>query len=190
MPPSLPAGFVDLRTVLPAARFSIGYATPDNFTGAPLPGYGAPGAWMLEGAAESLLALSRGFAAQGFGVEIYDAYRPVRATDAMIRWCETHDATWLLDQGYVSRTSRHNTGNTVDLSLWTLDTGTLLDMGTAWATFHPDSHTVESTGTVLTNRLRLREPMLAAGWQGYSKEWWHFNYVPFNGRPRLDVPYG
>ena len=56
MPPSLPAGFVDLRTVLPAARFSIGYATPDNFTGAPLPGYGAPGAWMLEGAAESLLA--------------------------------------------------------------------------------------------------------------------------------------
>src|SRR5688572_27095691 len=49
-----PEGFVDLAASL---KLEIRYATAENFTGAPLPGYGAPGAWMLAGAAKALAAV-------------------------------------------------------------------------------------------------------------------------------------
>ena len=43
-----PEGFVDLSEHVSGVLLSIGYHVAENFTGAPLPGYGAPGAWMLK----------------------------------------------------------------------------------------------------------------------------------------------
>src|ERR1700722_8563553 len=48
-----PAGFVDASKIA-GVRIHIGYATAENFTGAPLPGYAAAGAWLLAPAAEAL----------------------------------------------------------------------------------------------------------------------------------------
>ncbi|MFO0637369.1 MAG: M15 family metallopeptidase [Nannocystaceae bacterium] len=70
-----PVGLVDLRAALPQARFAIGYATADNFTGAPLPGYEAPGAWAHPALAAALVEVDRALVREGLGLLIYDAYR-------------------------------------------------------------------------------------------------------------------
>ena len=54
-----PDGWVDLRDVVPGIRLDIRYHTADNFTGAPLPGYGAPGAWLLAKPAQALAAVQQ-----------------------------------------------------------------------------------------------------------------------------------
>lgn len=184
-----PEGFVDLRAAMPTAQLDIGYHRADNFTGGPLPGYGAPGAWLRAEAAASLAEVHDALAAQGYGLRVYDAYRPKRASQAMVAWAERTGQQWVLSQGYVARYSGHNRGNTVDVTLFRLADGAPVDMGGPWDAFAKISHTRSVTGVSLQNRLALRDAMVAAGWEPYSKEWWHFRY-PMEGAAARDVPYG
>lgn len=181
-----PDGLVDLRDD-PDLRFAIRYATDDNFTGAPLPGYEAPGAWMTPAAAEALGAVADDLAPAGLQLLVYDAYRPVRATEAMVAWTERVGRQDLVRDGYIAARSGHNRGHTVDLTLVDPD-GTPLDMGTPWDTFSAASHTENATGPALANRHRLRDAMVARGFRPYSKEWWHFGFRDPTAVPR-DVPY-
>jgi D-alanyl-D-alanine dipeptidase len=184
-----PPGFVELAAAVPGIRLEIGYHGASNFTGAPLPGYGAPGAWLMAHVAEDLAKIQREIAPRGLGLLCYDAYRPRRATHAMIHWAEQNGRAYLLDDGYIARRSRHNVGATVDVTLADLATGRPLDMGTAWDTFIPASHTANATGAAAESRALLHGLMIAHGWQPYSKEWWHFRFLAADGPPR-DVPYG
>jgi len=183
-----PPGFVDLRRTLPTACFTPGYAAADNFTGAPLPGYAAPGAWLLTAPAAALTEVQASLARDGLRLLIFDAYRPRRASEAMVTWAERSGQRELLRAGYIARRSGHNHGHTIDLGLATADC-TPLDMGTPWDTLDPRSHTAAATGEPRKNRHRLLRAMRAAGFHDYPKEWWHFNFPLPNTRPR-DVPYG
>src|SRR6266550_4731406 len=60
------------------------YATSNNFTGSPLPGYLANRAYLRREAAAALARVQRGLRPRGLGIKIFDAYRPVRATLAMV----------------------------------------------------------------------------------------------------------
>jgi zinc D-Ala-D-Ala dipeptidase len=187
-----PTGFVDLRRRLPEARFAVGYATSANFTGAVLPGYGAPGAWLRTTAADALALAQADLREKGLNLVVYDAYRPLRATRGMVAWAERTDQVFLLDQHYVSRYSGHNRGNTIDLSVEVLATGHELDMGTPWDTLNESSHTRNATGKALENRLLLKAILERRGFRNYWKEWWHYTFVE-EGEPELphrDVPYG
>lgn len=183
----LPAGFTDLAT-LPGVRFEIAYATPANFTGAPLDGYGCGGAWLRAEAATALATVEAALEADGLGLLVYDAYRPARASRAMVDWATAADRLDLLTDGYVARRSNHNSGRAVDLTLYDRATGAPLDMGTPFDTFSAASHTTHATGAVLTNRLRLRDAMVSAGFTPYSREWWHFAWSAADPTP-VDVPY-
>lgn len=187
-----PPGFVDLLAVLPEARFHIGYHRADNFTGAPLPGYGAAGAWLIAPAADALTLVQHALLAEGLTLLIYDAYRPVRATRAMVAWALSTGSAHLLEEGYIARRSFHSRGIAVDLTLADRHSGAPLDMGTAWDVFHPDSHLASAVGHARQARLHLHAHMYAAGWLPFEKEWWHFNFPchPAPEPPRLDVPYG
>lgn len=48
---------------------------------------------------------------------VFDAYRPVRATQAMVDWCTRAGREDLLRDGYIASRSRHNLGLAVDLTL-------------------------------------------------------------------------
>lgn len=183
----VPPGWVDLAT-LPGLHLDIRYASSDNFTGAPLPGYAEPRAWLTSEAAEALQRVQASVAEEGLALLVYDAYRPARASAAMVSWTERTQQEHLLTDGYIAARSGHNKGATIDLTLVD-DRGTPLDMGTPWDTFSTASHTINATGTALENRRRLQHAMVAAGWKPYSKEWWHFRY-PQKGLVALDVPYG
>lgn len=183
-----PAGFVDLAAAVPGIRLEIRYHTAGNFTGAPLPGYGAPGAWMLEAPAKALAQVQADLAPKGIGLLVYDAYRPRRASQAMVAWAERTGQIALVNGGYIARRSGHNHGHTIDLTLVDLKTGQPLEMGTDFDTLSPESHTMRAKGKALENRLLLKKAMEARGFRGYSKEWWHFSF-PIKGSKARDVPY-
>jgi zinc D-Ala-D-Ala dipeptidase len=107
---------------------------------------------------------------------VFDGYRPVRATLAMVRWAERSGRRDLITQGYIARRSRHNLGLAVDLTLVDLRTGAELDMGTAFDTFADSAHTANATGQVLANRQLLVHAMESEGFLNYHQEWWHFSY--------------
>lgn len=185
-PPVEAGALVDLRAVDPSIVLDVRYATRDNFTGAPLPGYEVPRALLRPQTAEALARVQARLREQGLGLKVFDAYRPVRATLAMVEWAERTGNGWVLDQGYVARRSGHNRGNTVDLTLVRLDTGREVEMGTPYDTFSEAAHTAYATGAVRENRTRLLRAMEAEGFRNYEKEWWHFSY-PGEHEP-LDAP--
>ena len=176
---------MDVRRVDSTIAVEIRYATSDNFTGAPLPGYDAGRALLRREAAAALGRVEARLRPAGLGLLVYDGYRPVRATLAMVDWAERSGNRWVLDQGYVARRSRHNQGVAVDLTLRDLATGRPLEMGTAFDTFSAAAHTANATGLARTNRDRLLRAMEAEGFSNYDQEWWHFIYpvgdaVPFD----------
>ena len=107
----------ELTAVVPGLLLDLRYATPDNFTSAPLPGYGVPRAFLRQEAAAALARVQLRLRARGLGLKVWDAYRPVRATLAMVAWCERTGRTSLLDEGYIARRSRHNQGVAIDLTV-------------------------------------------------------------------------
>ena len=167
---------VDVRSLAPAIRVGLRYATADNFSGAPLPGYEGNHAWLRREAAVALARVARRAAAQGLALHVFDAYRPVRATDAMVAWTARVGRPDLLRDGYIASRSRHNLGLAIDLTLVDSATGAPLEMGTPFDTFSPSAHTANAAGDALANRRRLQRLMEAEGFVNYEQEWWHYTY--------------
>src|ERR1700716_1365968 len=91
---------VDVRSLDPTFVVDLRYATANNFTGAPLPGYLANRAYLRREAAAALARVQRDLRPLGLAIEIFDAYRPVRATQAMGGWTERVPRSALLHDGY------------------------------------------------------------------------------------------
>ena len=183
------AGFVNVRHHAKAIRTDLRYATADNFTGKPLPGYCKPVAVTARPAARALAHAQRRLEKHALGLLVYDAYRPARATRAMVRWAETTGHEWVLDQGYIARRSNHNRGAAIDLTLVRLSDGKPRDMGTPYDTFSTKAHTANASGAALRNRLTLKRAMEPFGFRNYRNEWWHYDFPKANG-PARDIPLG
>jgi len=167
----------DVQTLAPQIRVGLRYATSDNFTGAPIPGYEGNHAYLRREAAAALARVSHRAQAEGLALYVFDAYRPVRATLAMVDWTERTGRQNLIRDGYIASRSRHNLGLAIDLSLVNAATGEPLDMGTPFDTFSPAAHTANATGVALGNRRHLQRLMEAEGFVNYDQEWWHYTYA-------------
>jgi zinc D-Ala-D-Ala dipeptidase len=184
---------VDVRSVDSTIQVDARYATADNFTGAPLPGYEAPRALLRREVAAALGRVQRRLRTGDLGLRVFDGYRPVRATLAMVDWAERTGRRALLDSGYIARRSRHNLGVAVDLTLVDLLSGTELPMGTPFDTFTEAAHTANAQGRVERYRQLLVRAMESEGFTNYDQEWWHFSYpvagaVPFDRVIRAESP--
>jgi D-alanyl-D-alanine dipeptidase len=78
-PPAEPNSFrksdlVDVATLDPRIKLDIRYATSDNFLSTPV--YSSARAFLQRPAAEALLRAHRELLKQGYGLLIFDAYRP------------------------------------------------------------------------------------------------------------------
>jgi D-alanyl-D-alanine dipeptidase len=167
---------VDLKSVDSTIVVDLRYATRNNFTGAVLPGYEANRAYLRGEAAAALALVQEDLRSQALGLRILDAYRPARATDAMVAWTYRSNRTDLLRDGYIASRSRHNLGVAVDLTLVVLATGAEVDMGTPFDTFSSAAHTANARGQIARNRQILKRTMERQGFVNYEKEWWHFSY--------------
>jgi len=176
---------VDVRSLDSTIQVDARYATPNNFTGAPLPGYEAPRALLRREVAAALTRVQARLRTGDLGLRVFDGYRPVRATLAMVDWAERTGRRALLDSGYIARRSRHNFGVAVDLTLVDPATATEVPMGTPFDTFTEAAHTANAEGRVRRYRQILVRVMEAEGFTNYDQEWWHFSYpvvgaVPFD----------
>ncbi|AXB44746.1 D-Ala-D-Ala dipeptidase VanX [Amycolatopsis albispora] len=181
--------FVFVDELVPGIRWDAKYATWDNFTGKPVDGYDAN---RIVGTRELCAALEKvreSAAALGFGLLLWDGYRPQRAVDSFLRWSkepedgrtkQRHypniDRSSMFERGYVAAKSGHSRGSTVDLTLFHLATGELVAMGGDHDLMDPISHH-HADGVTLTearNRRQLRTLMEEAGFAGYDTEWWHY----------------
>ena len=167
---------VDIRSLDSTIVVDMRYTTPNNFTGAPLPGYSANRAYMRREAAAALARVQRALTRDDLGLKIFDAYRPVRATLAMVDWTERAGRPDLLRDGYIASRSRHNLGLAIDLTLIDLATGRELEMGTPFDTFSAAAHTANASGETASNRQRLKAAMEREGFLNYDQEWWHFSF--------------
>ena len=166
----------DVRALDSSIVVELRYATSNNFTGSPLPGYLANRAFLRREAAAALARVQRDLRPQGLGLKIFDAYRPVRATLAMVEWTERVNRPDLLKDGYIASRSRHNLGLAVDLTLIYLASGRELEMGTPFDTFSAAAHTANATGQAAVNRQRLKAAMEGEGFTNYDQEWWHYTF--------------
>jgi len=167
---------VEVRSLDTTIVVDMRYATANNFTGAPLPGYLANRAYLRREAAVSLVRVQRDLRRRGLGLKIFDAYRPVRATLAMVDWTERVHRTDLLKDGYIASRSRHNLGLAIDLTLVETATGRELEMGTPFDTFSAAAHTANASGLAAANRQILKTAMEREGFVNYDQEWWHFSF--------------
>jgi D-alanyl-D-alanine dipeptidase len=180
-------GFVD--EWVPGIRWDAKYATWDNFTGKPVDGYLSN---RIVGSAALCTALERAqekAASQGFGLLLWDGYRPQQAVDHFLRWAaEPEDGrtkrrhypnisrAQMFEQGYVAARSGHSRGSTVDLTLYHLDGRELAAMGGHHDLMDPISHHGARgiTREAARNRECLASIMESCGFHRYDREWWHY----------------
>ena len=133
---TMPKDFVYLRDVAPAIAQEIRYASANNFTARPLPGYQAGECVLRRDAALALAKVAQDLAAQHLGLKVYDCYRPQRAVRAFWRWSQDRRSdgdkrfypdvpkSELFSLGYIASHSRHSAGTAIDLTLVPLDAST------------------------------------------------------------------
>jgi len=168
---------VDLATVDPTIKFDIRYASSDNLIGFPL--YERPAAYLQRPAAEALGRVEHALASKGYGLLVYDGYRPWFVTK--IFW----DATPTTAHVFVadpSEGSRHNRGCAVDLTLYDLRSGVAVEMTGRYDEMSQRSYVdyVGGTGRQRWLRELLQREMQAQGFAPYAEEWWHFDYKDWN----------
>ena len=117
---------------------------------------------------------------------IYDAYRPYRYTVKF--WDIIHDDRYVADP---KKGSRHNRGCAVDVGLFNLKTGQLLDMPTAYDDFSDKASVSSKDRTKLQakNVELLQKAMTSCGFQLFESEWWHFDYEGWQKYPIYDVSF-
>jgi len=153
--------------------FDIRYATSNNFVGRPV--YPAARAFLQKPAADALLRAKSNLENQGYGIIVFDGYRPWSVTK--IFW----DVTPADKKDFVAdpaKGSRHNRGCAVDLTLCDLATSRAVQMPSEYDEMTSRSHPTYPGGTVESRRHRdaLRAAMEAEGFKVYETEWWHFDY--------------
>lgn len=150
------------------------YATSDNLFGAPL--YNTPKLYVAEAMLPALAKVVEALAQEGYGLVLWDAYRP---------WSASKLANLALPEGKKemledpeTKGSAHNTGFAVDVSLYDLQSGAELEMISGFDEPSPRQYASYAGGTSRQRALRelLRTTMEANGFKGIEMEWWHFEY--------------
>lgn len=157
----------------------LAYATPDNFTGKPV--YARADCYLHADAEIKLRRAVELAGALGLRIRVFDGFRPSEAQ--WVLWNHTPDPDFLADP---RRGSPHSRGVAVDLTL--LDSaGRAFDMGTPFDSFTPLSHhgNTDISAEAQRNRFVLLGLMSAAGWDFYSKEWWHYQLFDSRRYPAL-----
>jgi D-alanyl-D-alanine dipeptidase len=182
----LKADLVELIKLDPSLHLDIRYATPNNFLGRPV--YTEARAFLQRPAAESLIRANKKLHEQGYGLLIFDGYRPWAVTK--IFW----DATPADKKIFVAdpkEGSRHNRGCAVDLSMFDLKTGKEVEMTGAYDEMS-DRSSIKYTGGTDDQRKRrdlLRSAMESEGFAVYEPEWWHYDYKDWQKYPILNIPF-
>jgi D-alanyl-D-alanine dipeptidase len=169
----LSRSLVDLTKMDSTIHFDIRYATSNNFLGEPV--YGQARAFLQRPAALALQQVNKKLLPKGYGLLVYDAYRPWYVTK--IFW----DATPVDKHEFVAdpaKGSRHNRGCAVDLTLYEVKTGEPVAMPSGYDEMSPRAYADYKGASAEEKKHReiLREAMESEGFLQMPNEWWHYDY--------------
>ena len=202
-PGLMPKGLCYLDEIAPTIKVDLKYCGYDNFVGRPINGYTSGcRAILRKDAAEALAKAQQKLNKMGYGLLVWDAYRPHRALRDFYNWSLTADDSTrkvfypnitkrgIYENKYIGLQSEHSWGVAVDATLIHLHSGKELDMGgrhdlldESSATDYPGLTTQQKR-----NRHLLRDIMASVGMRNYSKEWWHYYIYPPGLCHQYDFP--
>lgn len=177
---------VELVQLDSTIRLDIRYATTNNFMKRQM--YTQARAFLQRPAAGALVRVHKKLMQQGYGLLVFDGYRPWTVTKNF--W----DATPPKKRVFVAnpkKGSKHNRGCAVDLSLYDIATGNEIEMPSPYDDFTGKAAAEYAGGTREQREMRkvLRNAMEAEGFRVNSDEWWHFDYKDWGAYRVLDVPF-
>ena len=188
MPAQLGAGqqaqLVDLAQAVPGLKFDLRYAQADNCFGQALTD--DQRAFLDADAAQALAQAQQSLKPYGYGILVWEAYRPWSvsklAYDAL-----PADKKSMLPAPEVGFS--HNTGRSIDVSLYLLATGENAGVISGFDEPSVRQYASFAGGTTLERYRRdlLRSAMQMAGFTASETEWWHFDYGDIKGFAHLNV---
>jgi D-alanyl-D-alanine dipeptidase len=126
----LPSGFVYINEFDPSLIIDLRYHGNDNFIGSKIQGYLSNMCIVSEPAATALIKAQEKFKNDGYGIVVYDAYRPQDAVDHFLMWSKDISDQKMKDfyyprinkekcfeLGYIFKRSAHTRGSTLDISI-------------------------------------------------------------------------
>jgi len=180
------AHLIELITLDPTIKLDIRYATDNNFVGRPV--YPEARAFLQKPAAKAVVRVHKKLKEKGLGIVIFDGYRPWTITKLF--W----DVVPEVKRKFVAnpeKGSKHNRGCAIDLSIFDLKTGQLIDMPSGYDEFTERASPDYKGGTPLqtANREMLRKLMEAEGFTVNPNEWWHFDYKSWQDYAIYDISF-
>lgn len=176
---------VEVKALIPTLVYDLRYSTTNNFTRERLYKDGDK-TYLRKPVAEAIADVQNELSALGYGLKIFDAYRPYKVTEKI--WSLVGDERFAADP---KKGSNHNRGIAVDLTIIDLKTNKELDMGTGFDSFTDTAHTsfIHLSKQVLKNRFLLKELMIKHGFHIFETEWWHFYWEDNRSYSILDLSF-
>ena len=177
---------VELKRLDPGIRLDIRYATSNNFLGRAV--YKEARAFLQRPAAEALKRANQALHKKGYGLWVFDGYRPWSVTKVFWDATPEDKKIFVADP---SLGSKHNRGCAVDLTMFELKTGKPVTMPGEYDEMSDRSHINYAGGAAESRRLRdlLRSAMEAEGFAVYEPEWWHYDYKDWKEYPILNLSF-
>ena len=188
MPANLGAGqqaqLVNLSQAVPGIKLDLRYAGADNCFGNVLNDDAR--AFLDVEAAAALNTVQLNLAEYGYGLLVWEAYRPWSISKLAYDALPPENKSMLPapEVGF-----SHNTGRSVDVSLYSLATGEPVDMISDFDEPSIRQYASFAGGTELERYRRdlLRTQMQLAGFTASDMEWWHFDYGDTKAFAHLNV---
>ena len=175
---------IELKSMVPGIVYDLKYATQDNFMKTRMYPVNTRNTFMRLPAARALAMVQSKLKAQGYGLKVWDAYRPYSVTERF--WEMVKDERYVANP---SKASGHNRGIAIDVTVIELATGKELDMGTGFDNFTDTAHHTYTnlSAQVLRNRKVLKDAMESSGFVAFESEWWHYSLPNAQHFEPLDV---
>ena len=179
---------VDLREACPEVVIDLRYATERNLTGKPIYPRGAR-ALLRKSVAQRLNHAQRALQEKGFGLKVWDAYRPPWVQQVL--WNAVKNPAYVVEPSHTG--SLHSWGTAVDVTLVDFG-GREVRMPTDYDAFTPDArYDYKGKDPAIAYHVRtLKKAMADAGFRHIRDEWWHYSASdPESSGPidvRLDLP--
>ena len=180
------AHLIELITLDPTIKLDIRYATDNNFVGKTV--YPEARAFLQKPAAKRVVEVHKKLRKQGLGLVIFDGYRPWSITKLFWEVTPEDKRMFVADP---AKGSKHNRGCAVDLSIYDLKAGKLVEMPSDFDEFSEKASPDYTGGTAeqRANRDLLRKLMEDEGFIVNANEWWHFDYKDWEKYAIYDISF-
>lgn len=175
---------VEIKKAIPSIKLDIRYATKNNFMQQVM--YNQARAFARKPVVASLKEVQTELLKKGYGLKIFDGYRPYAITVAFYQ--KASDKNFVANP---AKGSKHNRGCAIDLTLINLKTGKELVMPTPYDSF--SAAAAAKYASVSPEARKNRDYLIAImgrhGLKVLDNEWWHYDFIGWQNYDLMDIPF-